>query len=181
MDAPILDRLRAAQTAAATLHGVAALTALRHAMSRAQYAFFDGAPPAQPEHYALAAPYAHVTAPMRRLCDRDVLELLADGPDAFLRDALGRLPATMARADARAGRLERELIDATEAAVLQHRIGERFRARRAGVGRARRADPDRRAAGASPPRRRRAAGRAPRGRADRSRPHDPRDHVRKFR
>ena len=34
----------------------------------------------------------------------------------------------MARADARAGRLERELIDATEAAILQSRIGERFRA-----------------------------------------------------
>ena len=128
MAPPDPERLRAAQAAAATLHGVAALTAMRHAMSRAQYAFFDGAPPEQPRHYALAAPYAHVTAPMRRLCDRYVLELLADGPDAFLRDALGRLPATMARAEARAGRLERELVDATEAAVLQHRIGERFRA-----------------------------------------------------
>ncbi len=128
MDPPDPERLQAARTAAAALHGVAALTALRHAMSRAQYAYFDGAPPAQPEHYALAAPYAHVTAPMRRLCDRYVLELLADGPDEFLRDALRRLPATMARCEARAGRLERELIDATEAAVLQHRLGEHFRA-----------------------------------------------------
>ena len=128
MDPPDPERLEAARKAAATLHGVAALTALRHAMSRAQYAFFDGAPPAQPQHYALAAPYAHVTAPMRRLCDRYVLELLADGPDQFLRDALRRLPETMARCEARAGRLERELIDATEAAVLQHRLGEHFRA-----------------------------------------------------
>ena len=158
MDAPDPERLRAAQTAAATLHGVAALTALRHAMSRAQYAFFDGAPPAQPEHYALAAPYAHVTAPMRRLCDRYVLELLADGPDAFLRDALGRLPATMARADARAG-------PARARADRRHRGGRppapHRRAvprRRAGVGRARRADPDRRAAGDRPPRRRRPPG-----------------------
>ena len=128
MDTPDPERLAAARAAAAKLQGVAALTAMRHAMGRARYAFFDGAPPAEATHYALAAPYAHVTAPMRRLCDRYVLELLADGPDAELRDALARLPETMARAEARAGRLERELIDATEACLLAGRIGERFTA-----------------------------------------------------
>lgn len=128
MAPPDPGRLAAAQAAADRLTGPAALTALRHAMSRAEYADFDGAPPEVAVHYALAAPYAHVTAPMRRLCDRYVLELLADGPDDFLRDALARLPATMAKADARAGRLERELIDATEACTLASQVGHRFRA-----------------------------------------------------
>jgi exoribonuclease R len=128
METPDPERLAAAQAAAAKLQGVAALTAMRHAMGRARYAFFDGDPPAEAAHYALAAPYAHVTAPLRRLCDRYVLELLADGPDQVLRDSLARLPETMAKAEARAGRLERELIDATEACTLADRIGERFTA-----------------------------------------------------
>ena len=128
MDTPDPERLAAAQAAAARLHGVAALTAMRHAMGRARYEFFDGTPPDPVMHYALAAPYAHVTAPLRRLCDRYVLELLADGPDDALRASLARLPEAMATADARAGRLERELIDATEAATLAHRVGERFTA-----------------------------------------------------
>ena len=36
----------------------------------AGYTAFDGEPPAQREHAAVAAPYAHVTAPLRRLVDR---------------------------------------------------------------------------------------------------------------
>ena len=35
---------------------------------------FDGAPPAEREHFAIAAPYAHATAPLRRLQDRYVSE-----------------------------------------------------------------------------------------------------------
>ena len=128
MDTPDPERLAAAKAAAARLRGVAALTALRHAMGRASYAFFDGAPPDPVAHYALAAPYAHVTAPLRRLCDRYVLELLADGPDDTLRGDLSRLPEAMAKAESRAGRLEHELIDATEACTLVPRIGERFTA-----------------------------------------------------
>jgi exoribonuclease R len=128
MEPPDPERLAAAKIAAARLEGVAALTAMRHAMGRARYEFFDGAPPDPVVHYALAAPYAHVTAPLRRLCDRYVLELLADGPDASLRDSLARLPATMAKAEAREGRLEHELIEATEACTLADHIGERFTA-----------------------------------------------------
>jgi exoribonuclease R len=128
MGPPDPERLAAAKAAAARLRGVAALTAMRHAMGRAGYAFFEGTPPDPVAHYALAAPYAHVTAPLRRLCDRYVLELLADGPGDTLRADLARLPEAMAKADARAGRLERELIDATEACTLVPRIGERFTA-----------------------------------------------------
>ena len=57
-----------------------------------QLRLFEGAPPDLVAHYALAAPYAHVTAPLDRLCDRYVLELLADGPDELLRADLARLP-----------------------------------------------------------------------------------------
>ena len=47
-------------------------------MGRAGYTAFSGAPPAVPEHAALAAAYAHCTAPMRRLADRYVLDLVCD-------------------------------------------------------------------------------------------------------
>ena len=193
MDTPDPARLAAAQAAAARLHGVAALTALRHAMGRASYAFFDGAPPDPVAHYALAAPYAHVTAPMRRLCDRYVLELLADGPDETLRGDLARLPETMAKADARAGRLERELIDATEACTLVPRIGERFKAVVLASDERGVADPDRGPADHRPPRHAGRAGNAAvrtarhggSGHAERSRsqqilkfPHDSTDSAR---
>ena len=36
----------------------------------AGYAAFDGAPPAHRTHAGIGAPYAHVTAPLRRLVDR---------------------------------------------------------------------------------------------------------------
>ena len=42
----------------------------------ADYLAFDGEVPADPLHHALAMPYAHATAPLRRLCDRYVLDLL---------------------------------------------------------------------------------------------------------
>ena len=49
----------------------------------AAYTPFDGAPPEQPGHAGVAAPYAHVTAPLRRLVDRFATEVclaLAAGP-----------------------------------------------------------------------------------------------------
>ncbi|HEV2999692.1 MAG TPA: RNB domain-containing ribonuclease, partial [Solirubrobacteraceae bacterium] len=39
----------------------------------AGYTAFDGEPPVGAHHFALAAPYAHATAPLRRLQDRHVL------------------------------------------------------------------------------------------------------------
>jgi exoribonuclease R len=39
-------------------------------MRGAAYTAFDGALPPAPGHGAVAAPYAHVTAPLRRLADR---------------------------------------------------------------------------------------------------------------
>jgi exoribonuclease R len=84
-------------------------------------------------HAAVAAPYAHVTAPLRRLVDRFGLvaaHALCRGepvPD-WVVEALPSLPAVMAASDQLAGRLERACLDAVEAAVLAARVGETFEA-----------------------------------------------------
>ena len=98
----------------------------------AGYTPLDGAPlPAITTHAAVAAPYAHVTAPLRRLVDRFglvVSHALAAGaavPD-WARAALPTLPAVMSSSDARAGKLERGCLDVVEAAMLTGRVGETF-------------------------------------------------------
>jgi exoribonuclease R len=97
----------------------------------AGYTAFDGAPPAQPSHGGVGAPYAHVTAPLRRLVDRfgtEVCLALAAGrePAPGLRAALPALPALMAMSDRRTRDVERAAVDATEAWVLRRREGETF-------------------------------------------------------
>jgi exoribonuclease R len=106
------------EQAAATLRG-------------AGYAVLDGTG-AVPIHGALAAPYAHVTAPLRRLADRYanevVVALLAGRPvEDELRAALPVLPQVMADGGRRAAGVERAVIDLAEALVLRGREGERFR------------------------------------------------------
>ena len=99
----------------------------------AGYTAFDGTAPEQHEHGAVAAPYAHVTAPLRRLVDRFGLVLCEavtqgrDVPDA-VRAALPHLSDLMTESDRRARAAERACADATEAAVLHGREGEQFRA-----------------------------------------------------
>ena len=109
----------------------ALLTLSTRLLRGAGYTAFDGAPPEQPLHSAVAAPYAHCTAPLRRLADRHVGEVclaVANGqpvPD-WARSALPRLPELMSAATRRAGALERAVVDAAEAVVLAPRVGERF-------------------------------------------------------
>lgn len=84
-----------------------------------------------PWHEALAATYAHATAPLRRLADRYVVRCtlaIANGqavPQAVA-DAFARLPKVMGRADARAAQLNRAAIDLAEAVMLDGREGETF-------------------------------------------------------
>ncbi len=97
----------------------------------AGYTAFDGALPEQPGHGAVASPYAHVTAPLRRLADRYATEiclaLCAGEPiPGWAREALETLPATMAGADRRAHEADRAVLDLAEATLLQHRVGEVF-------------------------------------------------------
>jgi exoribonuclease R len=118
-----LDPARAADAAMV----VAATTLLRGAA----YAAFDGQLPDQLEHAALASPYAHVTAPLRRLVDRYGLEVCAAicaGTDvpAWAREALPQLPAEMQASGRRAGAYERAVLDLVEALTLRDRVGETF-------------------------------------------------------
>jgi exoribonuclease R len=100
-------------------------------MRGAGYTAFDGPAPAEPAHGAVAAPYAHVTAPLRRLADRYATEVclaLHDGRSVpgWTRDALGRLPDVMVAADRVASTAERGAIDEIEAVLLADRVGEQF-------------------------------------------------------
>ena len=97
----------------------------------AGYTALNGAPPADPGHAGVGAPYAHVTAPLRRLVDRFGTEAclaIAAGQEVpgWVRDALPTLPEVMADGDQRSRKLDRAVVDMTEAFVLQDRVGEVF-------------------------------------------------------
>lgn len=103
----------------------------------AGYAAFDRdagvAPPEQVDQAALGAPYAHVTAPIRRLVDRFALQVCAalsagGRPADEVRDALPDLLAIMQASGSLASRLDRMTVDTVEAAVLAPRVGEVFEA-----------------------------------------------------
>ncbi|WP_433686847.1 RNB domain-containing ribonuclease [Micromonospora carbonacea] len=100
-------------------------------MRGAAYTAFDGALPEQPAHGGVAAAYAHVTAPLRRLADRYATEvclaLHADRPvPDWARAALPRLPQVMAATDRTAGAAIRGAVELAEAVLLAHRVGESF-------------------------------------------------------
>lgn len=95
----------------------------------AAYTAFDGELPEQTEQAAIAAPYAHVTAPLRRLVDRFGLALCAavaagEEVPGWVREALPTLPDIMRDTDRLAGAVERACTDAVEAAVLSGRVGD---------------------------------------------------------
>jgi exoribonuclease R len=88
-------------------------------------------PPADAGHGGIGAPYAHVTAPLRRLTDRFGTEVClavtagAELPE-WLTEALPALPVAMDASEALAGRVDRACVDRTEAALLRGRIGREF-------------------------------------------------------
>lgn len=109
--------------------------ALMHAASSlfrgAGYTPFDGELPQQRLQAAVAAPYAHTTAPLRRLVDRFVLvicEALCAGTEvpAWAREALPQLPVLMAASDQLAARVDRAAIGTVEAALLSTHIRREF-------------------------------------------------------
>lgn len=100
----------------------------------AGYLPFDGEVPDENlKHSALATPYAHTTAPLRRLVDRFVLEichsLANDLPiPGWASEALPELPQLMADSGRKAGAYERGVVDLAETLVLADRVGETFEA-----------------------------------------------------
>lgn len=109
--------------------------ALMHAAATlfrgAGYTPFNGTVPEQVIQAAVAAPYAHTTAPLRRLVDRFVLAICAalcaktEVPDWVI-EALDQLPEIMSASNQLANRVDRAAIDTVEAALLSHRVGEEF-------------------------------------------------------
>ena len=128
-DEPVGDLVRRLDALHAT---EAALIEEATALLRgAGYAAFTDRPPEQSLHAALGAPYAHVTAPLRRLADRYAAEaaLAAHQEIAapqWVLDGLPRLPEEMAAGGRAAGAVERGVIDLVEALLLAPRVGERF-------------------------------------------------------
>ncbi|MGY6018727.1 RNB domain-containing ribonuclease [Streptomyces spinosirectus] len=93
--------------------------------------FRDGSLPEITTHAAVAAPYAHCTAPIRRLADRYASEIClatvaGEAPPDWVLAALAALPHEMADGARRAGTVERECVDIVEAALLKDRVGELF-------------------------------------------------------
>ncbi|HMI41192.1 MAG TPA: RNB domain-containing ribonuclease [Sphingomicrobium sp.] len=109
----------------------AMMLAIRRAGQGASYVPFTGGQ--VPWHSAMAATYAHATAPLRRLADRYVIMAalaVANGRPvpAAVAEAFAKLPKVMARADARGSQIERAVVDLAEAAMLKGREGEVFEA-----------------------------------------------------
>ncbi|CAN5577297.1 RNB domain-containing ribonuclease [soil metagenome] len=103
--------------------------AVRRAGGGADYVTYEAG--VKPWHAAMAATYAHVTAPLRRLADRFVVQTvlaLANGQEVpeIVQAALPKLPATMDRAQSVANGIDRAVIDLAEAVTMQGREGEVF-------------------------------------------------------
>jgi len=119
---------------AATPAGAALLSAAARLFRGAGYVAFDGG--RSPEgadrlHAGVAAPYAHVTAPLRRLVDRFANEIvLAASAGSAVPDwvgaALAEVPALMAAGIHREHSANSMALDLVEAAVLGSRLGQRL-------------------------------------------------------
>lgn len=87
--------------------------------------------PADHSHAGVGVPYAHVTAPLRRLADRYATEVClaacAGQPvPAWSLDALTDVAETMQRTNGVANKVDRACIDLTEVVILGGREGEVF-------------------------------------------------------
>lgn len=99
----------------------------------AGYLAFDEASdlPDHHEHSAIASVYSHVTAPLRRVCDRYSNEVLLaicndHEPPAWALETLPELPSILGRTRQREQALERAVIDYMEAVQLEDAVGQIF-------------------------------------------------------
>ncbi len=115
--------------------GAAFLTAAVALFRGANWEAFDVerglAEPSQLLHGALASPYAHVTAPLRRLVDRYATEVCLahvagrEVPE-WVRERLPALGSVMGAGVQRGSRVDRACLEAVEAAVLAPYLGREF-------------------------------------------------------
>src|SRR6185437_837242 len=109
------------------------LTQAAHLLRGAGYAKLDASNTTGagtvPIHSGVAAPYAHVTAPLRRLADRYANEIVLAhcagmAPPEWAVAALDELVTTMQAATHKEHAVDRAVVDAVECAVLAPHVGE---------------------------------------------------------
>lgn len=116
---------------AAQPEALALFTDATRLLRGAGYSVFNGSVPEVVTHAGVAAPYTHVTAPLRRLVDRFATEAclaVTAGQElpAWLAEALPQLPSLMGASDSAAAKVERASLDQVEAWVLAGRVGQEF-------------------------------------------------------
>jgi exoribonuclease R len=114
-------------------HQVAVIEHAAMLLRGSAYVPFSGTAPEHGGHAGVGAPYAHVTAPLRRLVDRFGTEICLAlyehrAVPVWVTDAFPTLPDQMARADHLAHAVDRAVVDATEAWLLRDRVGSLFHA-----------------------------------------------------
>ncbi|HEX7307793.1 RNB domain-containing ribonuclease [Lentzea sp.] len=118
---------------ASTPEALALFTDATRLLRGAGYTAFNGSVPDVVSHAGVAAPYTHVTAPLRRLVDRFAAEVclaVTAGQELpeWLVEALPQLPSLMGASDSLASKVDRAALDLVEAWVLAGRVGEEFEA-----------------------------------------------------
>lgn len=126
--AALLDRLDADDVT-----HLAVMTDATRLLRGASFAAFDGELPATTGHAGVGAPYAQVTAPLRRLADRFASEVclaVSSGGEVptALREALPSVPDAMRASDALASRATRGVLDRVEASMLAPLVGQELEA-----------------------------------------------------
>lgn len=112
---------------------LALMTEATRLLRGAGYDAFDGAPPSESGHAGIGGPYAHVTAPLRRLTDRfgtEVCLAVCEKREVagWVREALPALPEIMKTSDQHASKIDRACIDRAELWMLAGRRGDLFEA-----------------------------------------------------
>lgn len=130
-DTPIGAQLAALDPCATTT--LAMMTQATTLLRGASYLVFDGNRPDDQVagHAGIAAPYAHVTAPLRRLGDRFVTEIclaLSAGTPVprWARDGLPDVRSSLLTSNTLANKVEQACVDLTEATVLAPQKGQTF-------------------------------------------------------
>jgi exoribonuclease R len=135
LQVPVPDEATPAQVLAgldpAQPSAMALMTGATRLLRGADYESFVDTAPKRATHAGVGGPYAHVTAPLRRLVDRfgtEVCLAICEGRPVpeWVKEALPTLPEIMRISDQRASKLDRTCIDQVEVWMLADRRGEVF-------------------------------------------------------
>lgn len=130
-DTPIGAQLAALDPGATTT--LAMMTQATTLLRGASYLVFDGARPDDQaaQHAGIAAPYAHATAPLRRLGDRFVTEIClalsaGNAVPQWAREGLADVRSSLLSSNTLANKVEQACVDLAEATILAPQKGQTF-------------------------------------------------------